>query len=302
MTEVGGNLRQPPALSPAEAEELAARFGMTPVGRRPSLRSYIQDVWHHRHLMWSLAKGNFVAAHQDNYLGLLWSVINPLMLGVSYYLIFGLLIGTRGGIDNFVVFLTAGLFAFIPVSSAITAGGKALTSRMSMIRSLTFPRVMLPVTVVLSEFLAAVPAFLILLLIAVLAGERPTMTWLLFPVSLVVLLTFCLGVAMIGSRLVHAMRDLSNLLPLIVRLLRYVSGIFFSIDHSMSRFKGAPEWVGLILEYQPVAVMLSMVRQTLMAEFPMRGQTWAVASGWAVATLLVGFIVFWRGEGTYGRA
>lgn len=304
MTASGGatGYQRPPALTPQEAEELALRHGLEPTGLRPSLGRYLVDLWRHRHLTWALAKGNFVAAHQDNYLGLLWSVINPLMLGVSYYLIFGVLIGTRGGIENFVAFLTAGLFAFIPISTAIITGGKALTSRMGMIRSLTFPRVMLPVTVVISEFLAAVPAFLILLVIAVASGEPLRLTWLLFPVALLVVFVFCLGVSMLTSRVVHAVRDLANLLPLVVRLLRYVSGIFFSIDVSLARFDGAPAWIGAALQYQPVAVLLTMVREALMVEFPLRWETWAIAGGWALGTFLVGFVVFWRGEGTYGRA
>lgn len=290
------------ALSPQEAEALAARHGLSQVGTRPSLPAYVRDVWRHRHLMWELAKGNFVASHQDNYLGLLWAVINPLMLGVSYYLIFGILIGTRGGIENFVVFLTAGLFTFIPISSAITTGGRALLSRMGMMRSLRFPRVLLPITVVLSEFLSAVPAFLTLLLIAVAVGEPVTLSWLLFPVALLIVLVFSLGVAMLVARLVHAVRDASNLLPLVVRLLRYVSGVFFSVSYSMSRFPDAPAWVGYLLEYQPVAVMLTMVRETLMRELPVDPTTWLVAGGWALTALLLGFVVFWRGEASYGRA
>ncbi len=290
------------ALSPQEAEALAARHGLKQVGTRPGLPAYVADVWRHRHLMWELAKGNFVASHQDNYLGLLWAVINPLMLGVSYYLIFGILIGTRGGIENFVVFLTAGLFTYIPIASAITTGGRALLSRMGMMRSLRFPRVLLPVTVVLSEFLSAVPAFLTLLLIAVAVGEPVTPSWLLFPVALLIVLVFSLGVAMLVARVIHAVRDASNILPLVVRLLRYVSGVFFSVSYSMSRFENAPAWVGHLLEYQPVAVMLTMVRETLMREFPVDLTTWLVAGGWALAFFLVGFVVFWRGEASYGRA
>jgi len=252
--------------------------------------------------MWELARGNFLASHQDNYLGLLWAVLNPLMLGVSYYLIFGILIGTRGGIDNFVVFLTAGLFTFIPISAAITVGGRALVSKVGMIRSLRFPRVLLPVTVVMSEFITAFPAFLTLLVIALVMGERPSATWLMFPVALLIVFVLTLGVAMLASRIVHAVRDAANVLPIIVRLLRYVSGVFFSIDASLDRFSGAPTWIAASLQYQPVAVSLSMVRESLMAEFPLRAETWLVAVGWALLTFVVGFVVFWRGEATYGRA
>ena len=115
-------------------------------------------------------------------------------------------------------------------------------------------------------------------------------------------LVMCMAFALIGSRLVHAFRDLSNLMSLITRLLRYVSGVFFSVEVSIERFDGAPAWVGHALEYQPVAVALTLVREPLMAEYPVQWETWAVALAWAFGLLIVGFIYFWRGEGSYGRA
>lgn len=290
------------ALSGREAEELARRHGMQPVGRRPGFLEYLGDIWRHRHLMWALAKGDFVATHQDNYLGLLWSVLNPIMLGVSYYLIFGLLIGTRGGVDNFVSFLTIGLFTFIPLASAMTSGGKSLVGKMGMIRSLTFPRVLLPVTVVLSEFLATVPAYLVLVLIAILSGETPDLSWLLFPLALLVVMAVGLGLAMIFARVVHAVRDATNVIPLMVRLLRYVSGVFFSVEAALARFDDPPTWIALALQYQPVAILLTLVRETLMDQYAVQWQTWAVSVMWAVLFVTVGLVVFWRGEGSYGRA
>lgn len=307
MTDLGPDPQYSPPVLPAEqAAELARTHGLRPVGTRPAMGAYLADLWRYRHLMWEMAKGEFVAEHQDNYLGLLWSVLNPLLLAGAYYLIFGLLIGTRGGIENYVAFLTIGLFVFTPMAGVFTSGSRALLGRLGMIRSLTFPRVLLPVTVALAHFLSAVPAFLVLLVIALLTGERPTLSWLLYPVALLVVVVMSVGIAMIGARVVHAVRDTANLLPLTTRLLRYVSGIFFSVEVSVdrltARFSELPDAVGLALEYQPVAVVLTMTRETLMHDYPLQWETWAVAAGWAVLLLIVGFVVFWRGEGTYGRA
>ena len=303
MTDVGPDPQySPPVLPDEDAAALAARHGLTRVGVRPGFGAYLQDLWRFRHLMWAMAKGEFVAEHQDNHLGWVWSVLNPILLGISYYLIFGVLIGTRGGIENFVSFLTIGLFVFIPISSALASGSKSLLGKMKMIRSLTFPRVILPLTVTLSHFVSAVPAFVVLVVIALVSGEPVTVEWLLFPVALFVVLVMCLGFALIGSRVVHAVRDAANLMPLITRLLRYVSGVFFSLEASIARFEGAPAWVGYVLEYQPVAVALTLVREPMMAEYEVRWETWAVALAWSFGLLIIGFVFFWRGEGTYGRA
>ncbi|MGC5585576.1 ABC transporter permease [Ornithinimicrobium sp. W1679] len=304
MTDVGPDPRRlPPVLPVEEAAALARRHGMQLVGRRPSLGAYVRDLWRHRHLMWSMARGEFVSAHRDNYLGLLWAVLNPIMLAAAYYLIFGVLVPTRAGIENFVAFLTIGLFTFTPLAVSLTSGTRSLLSKVSMMRSLTFPRVMLPITVVLAELLATVPAFIVLVLIALVSRERPSVEWLLFPVALMVVGLVGLGTAMIGAPLIHAVRDAANLMPVLTRLLRYVSGVFFSLEYALTeRLAAAPGWLAWVLEYQPVAVCLTLVRETLMGEYAVRWETWAVAGGWAVGLTSVGFLLFWRGEGTYGRA
>jgi teichoic acid transport system permease protein len=289
-------------LSAEQAAALAGRHGLRQVGLRPSLPAYLRDVWAHRHLMWSMAKGEFLSQHQDNYLGVLWAVINPILLGVSYYLIFGVLLDLRRDVDNFVSFLTIGLFTFTLLSAALTSGSKALLGKVGMMRALAFPRVLLPVVVVLAELVSSLPAFAVLLGIAAVSGEPVTVKWLLFPVALLVVAVMGLGMAMIAARVVHAWRDTANLVPLVVRLLRYVSGVFFSIPARLAAVDGAPVVLELALRYQPAAVALDVVRETLMAGYPLRWETWAVASGWAVLFLVVGFVLFWRGEGTYGRA
>ncbi|SOC58097.1 ABC transporter permease [Ornithinimicrobium cerasi] len=289
-------------LSAEEAAALARRHGLRQVGLRPTLPAYLRDVWGHRHLMWSMAKGEFLSQHQDNYLGILWAVINPILLGVSYYLIFGVLLDLRRDVDNFVSFLTIGLFTFTLISAALTSGSKAVLGKVGMMRALSFPRVLLPVVVVLAELVSSLPAFAVLLGIAVVSGEPVTLKWLLFPVALVIVSVMGLGMSMIAARVVHAWRDTANLVPLLVRLLRYVSGVFFSIPARLAAVDGVPVVVSVALQYQPAAVALDVVRETLMASYPLQWQTWTAASGWALLFLVGGFLLFWRGEGTYGRA
>lgn len=298
MTSSGRELPvdDPASWSVKEAEALAHRHGMSRVGVRPPLLSYLGDVWRRRHFVAALAEGDFISRHQNNYLGMLWAILNPMLLGVAYYLIFGELLETTRGTDNYVLFLTAGLFTFIFFSGALTSGSRAIIGRMSIVRSLRFPRLILPCAVTVAELLHALPAFAILLVIALLTGEQPSLEWLLFPVAILIVGVMLLGIVMILARVLHAVRDTGNLIPLLVRMLRYVSGVFFSIQAYASGI-----W-GVILEYQPVAIALTMVRETLLESAPLRWETWAVSGGWAVLFLVVGVVVFWRGEGDYGRA
>src|SRR5699024_2996495 len=142
--------------------------------------------------------------------------------------------------------------------SVLTSGSKVLIGKQALMRSLDFPRVLLPLVVVVSSFVGNLPAFGVLVLIALVSGEPVTLSWLLFPVALLVVAVMMLGMAMILARVVHAVRDLANLIPVAVRLLRYASGVFFSIEARVAAIAGAPVWVGPAMELQPVAVSLTL--------------------------------------------
>lgn len=284
-----------PGLSPEQASELAQRHGMAQVGVRPPLRSYIADVWRHRSFLLTMSSAEFVSRNQQNHLGQLWAVLNPLLLGAAYYLIFGKLLKIDKGIENYVPFLIIGLFSFIFIAAAMTRGSKALIGNMGLVRALRFPRVVLPISVVLTELFATLPAFAVAAIVTVLVGGTITWSWLLYPVAIGIAYVMATGIAMIFAVLIYQYRDATNIIPLLTRMLRYTSGVFFLIPAY------ATGLVGILLAFQPVAVALTILRQSLMNEYPLVWVSWAVAAGWALLLVIIGFVMFWRAEATYGR-
>jgi teichoic acid transport system permease protein len=285
-----------PGLSSAEAAALAQRHGMEQVGVRPPLGTYLRQLWRHRSFLLTMSSADFVARHQQNYLGQVWAVLNPLLLGAAYFLIFGLLLNVTRGVDNYVAFLLIGLFSFIFISAGMNYGAKSLIGNLGLVRALRFPRVVLPISVTATELFAALPAYAVALVVVLLTGERPTWTWLLYPVAIGITFLVTCGLGMLAARIVYVVRDASNLVPLITRMLRYVSGVFFVIPAYAGN-----EVVNIVLSYQPVAVCLTMLRQCLMEEFPPTPEVWLVAAGWGVLLSVTGLLLFWRGEATYGR-
>src|SRR5690625_5680591 len=101
---------------------------------------------------------------------------------------------------------------------------------------------------------------------------------------------------MIAARILETSRDLGNLIPVTIRLLRYISGVFFSIE----AYAGTGI-LGNIMYYQPVAVSMSMVRQSLLGEFTPALSLWLIGAGWAITLFTLGYVVFWQAEAKYGR-
>lgn len=300
MTEAPQRASLPPALTGAEAAALAERHGLRTLGERPPLRRYLRDLWDRRSFVWTLSRAQSYAQNEGNHLGQLWAVLNPLLLIGSYFVIFGLVLGTRGNVENFIAFLAIGVVLFSFTSSVITSGAKAITGNINLVRALHFPRAILPISVTLRELLTAAPGFALLFVVVLVTGETPSWEWLLFPVAVGLQGLFLLGLALIGARVVNASRDLGNLIPVIVRMLRYVSGVFFPVSHYGAEL-GEP-W-GAILVNQPFALCLDTGRQALMGgeAFPLQPMQWLTLAAWAVGTLLVGLVVFWWDEARYGR-
>lgn len=288
----------PEALSPEDARALARAHGLTSLASRPSLREYLAQVWERRQFVLTLSSGQSAARYQTNRLGQLWSLLNPALLVVSYFLIFGLLLRTSRGVDNFVGFLSIGVVLFGMSATVISAGSKALANNTGLVRALRFPRAVLPISVALTEFIASLPAFALLIGLMLVLGEPIRVEWLLFPVAVLLQCLQITGLALVGARVVDWSRDVANLIPLLLRIGRYVSGVFFSIATFAAAF---PQVIGDVLRFQPFAVQLETARMALMAEFPLELAPWLFSAGWAVLFLVVGFVVFWRGEGTYGR-
>jgi teichoic acid transport system permease protein len=123
---------------------------------------------------------------------------------------------------------------------------------------------------------------------------------------------FTLGCAMILARMCSAAPDLTNLVPIGTNLLRFTSGVFYSISMMADRVSVDYPWLGWFLHYQPFALYLKLARAGLMtppakadaatlATLTVSGAEWAWAIGWAVFFLVFGFIYFWFAEARYGR-
>lgn len=283
---------------PQALDELAQQHGLSKVGERPGPLVYVKSLWGARSLLWAMASAKSYNQYQNNYLGQLWTVLSPLTLAVVYYLVFGVLLDTSSGTENYPAFLTIGIFIFLSIASTLTAGANAILNNMNVVRSVQFPRAVLPLSVSLAEMLNLLPAIGVMYVIVIITGESFSWTWLLIPAVLALILVFTAGACMIAARIVVAARDLRNMVPMVIRVLRYGSGVFFSVQHYGE--KTGPV-IGAIMEYQPVALYLNLARSCLMGEVVMSPMMWLIGLGWAVLFFVVGFFVFWSAEDRYGR-
>jgi teichoic acid transport system permease protein len=284
--------------SAGELAAVAKAHGLYPLGVRPGFLRYLRQLVSRRSFLWHLARSKSASRHQNTYLGQFWLILNPILLAGVYYLVFGVLIDTTRGVENFPAFLVIGVFIYLFIAKTATAAGDSILGNAPLIRALQFPRAVLPLQVVVSEAITLMPALGVMLAITLATGETPTWSWLLIPLALFVVIIFNAGLAFLVARAVQVTRDLKNVLPLIVQLMRYVSGVFFSVAVYTEDLDAR---LAAAFEYQPIAVYLTLFRSLLLDEIAVEPSMWLVGIGWAIALFVIGLVVFWRAEDRYGR-
>lgn len=272
--------------------------GLRPVGRRPSLPDYLGQLWDRRHFIVADSRARVASGTRQLVLGNAWLVLKPLLDAVVYLLIFGWLLQTNRGIENFIGYLVIGVFMFGFTARCLNSGASSIAGGRNLIRSFTFPRVSLPIATVLRETINTVPGLLTMMVLVVAMPPHAEVTWrwLVFPAVFALQVLFNLGIAMIAARLVAKVRDISNLISFFTRFWLYGSAVFFSFD----RFVEHPVILDL-MKINPMFQVLDISRDLLLYGQTPEARSWLVLGVWAVGMLLVGFVVFWRGEESYGR-
>jgi teichoic acid transport system permease protein len=278
-------------------EELVARYQLRRAGARPGIVDYTRELWGRRHFIVAFSTANNAVGYSASFLGQAWQLLTPLLNAGVYYLIFGVLLHTKRGVHNYVAFLVIGIFIFTFTQSSLIGGARAISANVGLTRVLHFPRAVLPVSSTLVALQRLVYSLIIMLPIVLITGERPRWQWLLLVPAIVLQSMFCLGLAFFIARIGAKVPDTSQLLPFLIRTWLYVSGVFYSVQAFAADH---PHWVKVVLEVNPGAVYVEVVRAALI-EGPRENHLWLLAVGWAVAVLVAGYLFFWQAEEQYGR-
>lgn len=290
--------RNGPALGAVAAPVVVEGSQLTPVGARPSIGAYLLSIWRHRAFILFDSRSRIAGANSTNALGRLWMILNPILDGAAYYLVFGVLLGTGRGVPNFVAYLIIGVFFFRYSSQAITAGSRAISGNQTIVRAFRFPRATLVVAANIRAFLEFLPtlAVMIVLVLAFPPAEVLTWRWLLIVPLLSVQSLFNTGLSLVLSRYVAHWPDLGNLIAFGMRIWLYLSAVFFGVD----RFEGQPTILA-VMHLNPLYCVLDIARQSMLYGTDADPARWLVLGVWTAVLLVVGTLVFWAAEETYGE-
>ena len=258
--------------------------------RREPIRDEIRELWRYRNLIVHMVKRNITARYKRSLLGVLWTLLDPLLTMLVMAVVYGALF--RVDIKAFPVFLLAGLTVWTFISQASTDAMTGLMYSASLVGQVFMPKSVFAVVAVgtglVNLVLSLGPLF-----VFVLAFGRPiTATLLFIPVALVIISAFTLGIGLIMSALAVFFADMINIYNFIMRLGLFVSGIFYYVDQ-------LPTSLQLFVRINPAYHLIRIFRDPVYEGLLPRWELVAYGSAWALFSFIVGFWVFDRFSDEY---
>ncbi|WP_172975354.1 ABC transporter permease [Microbulbifer sp. THAF38] len=210
---------------------------------------------HHRDIVFYKALCNLRSEASKTYLSFLWWIIEPIFSMAIYYFIFAVVF--QRGTDDFVPFLLVGLVVWQWFAQCVSHCSAAITQNHALISQVNFPKVVLPsINIVMDTFKFSI-VFMLLLIGLWIMGYPPTWSYIYLPLILLIQLLLNYACGLIASALIPFVPDLSNLIPHLLRLGMYGSGILYTVS-------SLPENIQDILAYNPMVWIIESYRDILM--------------------------------------
>ncbi|MFT3942383.1 MAG: ABC transporter permease [Ancrocorticia sp.] len=271
--------------------------GLRPIGNRPGLGRYVRELWRLRHFIVEEARGKSFQSVRGTVLGRIWLLIEPFINAAMYLVMFGILLPTGRGIDNFLGYLFVGSIMFTAIQRNFAPAGDIIRGAQGLIRSFTFPRAALVFSFAIRNLINTLPALVAMLLFITVAGDRvwPSIHWLAFAPVLALMFVFNLGLSFLVAALTAHLPDLKFIWQLASTFWFMLSGVFFDV----SRYYSHPA-ITFVMESNPAYVLLTMGREVLLYQRFPTPDMWQYFSAWALGLFALGFLVFWFSEESYG--
>ncbi len=275
---------------------LVEKYGLKSASVTPTLGTYLRDTWNRRAFISELANASSTQQYADSLIGRLWQLFTPILNAGIYFLMFGVLLGTRRGVENYPAFLIAGVFAFNFMQTTVTTAQNCINKNARLVSAIHFPKLVLPLATIYQQLQQYVVTLGVLVVLVLITGEPLTWSWLLLPIVIFLQLMFTTGFGLMAARVGARSRDIGQLLPFFMRTWRYVSGVFFSITVFTSHLGHG---IGNYLTLNPGAVYLDLLRDVLMKTQSVSPSVWVAGVVWSFSFFGLGLVYFFRGENTY---
>jgi lipopolysaccharide transport system permease protein len=249
-----------------------------------TLRTVVASLYSYRELLRNLVFKDLKLKYRGSVFGFLWSLLNPLLMIVVYTIAFTFILRVRS--EGFVFYLMLGQLSWTFFASSAAMSTGAIVDNAGLLKSVLFPRAILPIGTVLfnlAQYLLTVAVFLPAMMIWFQVPLAAPM--LLFPVFLALQVVFTIGVALILATWTAFFRDVRHLLDVALAVLFWTTPIVYEL-------RQVPERLRLPLLLSPVSPFVVAYQQLFFyREWP-DPTVWLMASAHALGAFVTGALLF----------
>jgi teichoic acid transport system permease protein len=253
------------------------------------LREYVGAIWERRSFLVELSKADLRGARTNTALGRIWGVLDPLFQAAVYYFLFKVISGNNNGRTlDFLPVLVAGIFLLSLSMTALNEGGRSIKGMKNLLLNSSFPRALLPMVSQYKSLLAFIPSIGVIFFCYFSFGGEANPELLLLPLVFAIQLVMNVGLALVASTIITVVRDASNVVGYVTRLLFFATPVIYPLDR-------LPETAHDILQWQPLFAIFASYQRIFMGQVP-EAELWALMIGWSVVMLVVGVKIFRKRE------
>ena len=247
-----------------------------------------------RVLLYELVKTDFKLRYQGSFLGVLWSVLKPLMLFAVMYTVFVKFLKFTDGTTTYPIVLLLGISLWGFFTEATTTGMNSIVARGDLMRKINFPKYIVILSSMASALISLGINLLVVIIFAILTGVKFTPLVLLVPFSIIQLFLLAFGVALILSTMYVKFRDIGHLWEVVLQILFYAIPIIYPI----TMVSASHATISKIMMLNPIAQAIQDIRHNLIAPETVP-TTWGMIDNFwvclipAIITIIIVIIGAW---------
>lgn len=247
------------------------------------MKELFTNLYAYRELLKSNVKKEIRGKYKGAWLGIAWSLLNPLLLISVYSLIFPIILKVK--VEHYAIYLCVALLPWSFFTSTITQGAFSVIANGNIIKKVYFPREILPLSVVVSGTVNFLLTCIVMLAFLIFSGIGLSIHALWFPVILFLEFLLILGTTFIVAGITVYMRDLEHIISLGLMLMFYATPIAYSLD-------GMPAHYVKILMLNPMTSVVTAFRDILFYQKTPNLQIIGILYIISIVMFLIGYKIF----------
>ena len=247
------------------------------------MKKYVDNFMQYRFLLSELVKKGIKLKYRRSYLGMIWSMLEPLLTMIVLTIVFGTLYGNTD--RTFPVYILTGRLLYSFFSQSTKAALKSIRQNSAMIKKEYGPKYLYPLSSVLFNYVIFLISLIVLAMVSVILGVKPTFYLLQAPIALILILIMSYGCGMILATIGVFFRDMEYLWSVALMLVMYTCAIFYYPEKLL---KSGWAW---ILKYNPLYCVIDIFRCSVFGK-AMNIHYFAYALIFSVVAMVIGLFCF----------